>query len=73
MTKPHAGFNAPAPAGQSKTMFYTEGNPAAVLVTDTAGRMKKANMEFATAEAALGWCRQNGANLFYMPVNLQAN
>ncbi len=35
MTKPHAGFNQPAPAGQSKTMFYNEGNPVAILVTRT--------------------------------------
>ncbi|MEI8288817.1 MAG: hypothetical protein WCH99_05045 [Verrucomicrobiota bacterium] len=73
MKKPQSGFNLPAPAGQTKTMFYNEGNPAAVLVTSTAGRMKQSMMEFPNAEAALGWCRRNGSALYYMPFNLQMN
>ena len=73
MKQPHSGFNPPAPAGQSKTMFYNEGNPVAILVTSRSGRMKQSTLDFPTAEAALAWCRQNGAALYYMPVNPAAN
>ena len=60
MPKPHSGFNQPAPAGQTKTMFYNEGNPVAILVTTRAGRVRQTSLDFATAEAALAWCRSNG-------------
>lgn len=54
-------------------MFYSEGNPAAMLVTNRAGRRKCTAMDFPTAEAALGWCRKHLAVLVYMPVNLARN
>ena len=55
---------------QAKTMFYTEGNPFAALVKNLGGRHDSTMMNFKTAEGALAWCRQNGAMLVYMPVNL---
>lgn len=70
MKKPHEGFMPPGVPGQTKTMFYSEGNPEALLVTETAGKHSQQPMTFVTAEAALVWCRQNCSNLFYMPVNL---
>lgn len=73
MPKPHSGFNLPASAGQTKTMFYNEGNPAATLITEKAGKHTERIMRFVTAEAALGWCRNHGVNLFYMPLRLEAN
>jgi len=54
----------------SKTMFYTEGNSTASLVIEKAGKPVEKKMEFKNAEAALHWCRQNGSNLYYMPVNI---
>lgn len=51
-------------------MFYTEGNPAALLVITKAGKPSESTMDFPKAEAALEWCRQHGANLYYMSVNL---
>ena len=73
MKKPQSGFNLPAPAGQSKTMFYNEGNPAAVLVIRTGRTMKQSTMDFPSAEAALGWCRAHGSALYYMPVDPSKN
>jgi hypothetical protein len=49
-------------------MFISEGNPAAMLVENKAGRRKTSGMKFPTAEAALGWCRQNLTTLVYFPV-----
>jgi hypothetical protein len=56
-------------ASTSKTMFYTEGNSAASLVTNKAGRHQARTMKFLTAEAALGWCRKHTAMLVYLPLN----
>ena len=74
MSKPHAraqkSNTTPALPGQSKIMFYTEGNPAALLVITKAGKPSESTMDFPKAEAALEWCRQHGANLYYMSVNL---
>lgn len=73
MSKPSADNQPPDFSGQSKIMFYSEGNPAAMLVTNRAGRRKCTAMDFPTAEAALGWCRKHLAVLVYMPVNLARN
>jgi hypothetical protein len=67
-------LNSPARlAGPTKTMFYTEGNSAASLVTNKAGRHQARTMKFTTAEAALGWCRKNATMLVYFPFNLAHN
>lgn len=54
-------------------MFYSEGNLVASLVTNRRGRRKTDAMKFATAEAALGWCRSHGAMLIYLPLNPARN
>ena len=73
MSKPSAENQLPDFSGQSKIMFYSEGNPAAMLVTNRAGRRKSSTMTFATAEAALAWCRHSGAMMVYCPVALDRN
>lgn len=73
MPTPQSGFNLPASAGQTKTMFYNEGNPAAMLVINRAGRRSVKTMSFPKAEGALAWCRHNGATLVYCPVALDRN
>jgi len=73
MSKPSKKNNLPDFSGQSKIMFYTEGNPAALLLENKAGQRATSGMNFPTAEAALGWCRQSGVMLVYCPVNLSAN
>lgn len=70
MSKPHKKINAGRVPVQTKTMFYTEGNPAALLVTNLAGRRSKKTMAFPTAELALAWCRSHGSNLFYTATNI---
>ena len=67
--QPSPGTNAV----QVKTMFYNEGNPSALLILNRSGRRLKRAMKFATAEAALGWCRRHATVLVYLPVNLAAN
>ena len=61
------------PQPQSKTIYYVEGNPVALLITNKLGRMAESKMRFATAELALAWCRKNLATLVYLSVNLQSN
>lgn len=73
MGKPPANQNRPGRPGQTKTMFFTEGNPAAALVTDAPSGMRQQKMRFETPEAALAWCRKNRANFYYMPVNVAGN
>jgi hypothetical protein len=70
MPKPQSSDKAGDMPVSTKTMFYTEGNPAALLVVNNAGRRSERMMGFPVAEAALTWCRQNGAMLVYMPVNI---
>ena len=67
--------NLPDLSGQSKIMFFNEGNSLpAMLVTNKSGRRKVRSLEMATAEAALAWCRANLAMLVYMPTaRLEAN
>jgi len=55
------------------TMFYCEGNPAAILVTNRTGRRRQAMMQFPTAELALEWCRRHSTTFVYSPVNLNNN
>jgi hypothetical protein len=62
-----------APFAQSKTIFYNEVNPVAMLIIEGDGKHSQRTMKFGTAEAALGWCRDNGAILFYMPVRVSSN
>lgn len=73
MSKPREGFKLPDFSGQTKTMFYNDGNPAALVVTNRRGRRIESTMVFPKAEAALDWCRQNESVLVYFPVRLEGN
>jgi hypothetical protein len=73
MSEPPDGFNPPVFSGQTKTMFYNEGNPAALLIINKAGKRVQSTMDFPKAEAALNWCRQHACTLVYMPVDLAKN
>lgn len=73
MSEPQDGFNPPDFSGQTKTMFYNEGNPSAILVANKAGRRRISAMEFPKAEVALNWCRQHACILVYLPVDLAKN
>ena len=73
MSKPQGGFKPTGFPGQTKTMFYNEGNPAALLVTNKAGRRVQNTMPFPKAEAALDWCRQHSCVFVYLPVDLAKN
>lgn len=48
-------------------MFYTEGDPAAILVTNRKGRRREQAIRMDTAEAALAYCRAHAAALLYLP------
>ncbi|MCX6896281.1 MAG: hypothetical protein NTZ16_12450 [Verrucomicrobia bacterium] len=73
MSKPHEGFTPPDFAGQTKIVFCNEGNPVSMLLTNRAGRRSEKPLKLATAEAAVAWCRKNGAMLIYFPVALDRN
>ena len=73
MKSPHGGFTPPDFSGQSKILFFNEGNPVAVLLTRIAGKHKTKPMKFPQAEAALAWCRDSGAMMVYCPVALSRN
>jgi len=73
MKIPNAGNSLPDFAGQSKILFCNEGNPIAMLLTNRAGRRQTAQRRFASAEAALSWCRRSSAVLVYFPVALERN
>jgi hypothetical protein len=47
------------------TMFYTQGNPIALLTNS--GAKKRRHLTFATAAAALAWCVINRSNFVYFP------
>jgi hypothetical protein len=70
MSKPSAKNNQPAMPVQIKTMFFTEGNPTALLVTTIGRRRNKDSLVFHDAHEALSWCQSNGSNLFYTATNI---
>ena len=73
MSKQREAFTPPDFSGQSKIMFFNEGNPAAILLVNRAGTRSTSSIPFSGADAALAWCRQNGAILVHMPVALERN
>lgn len=73
MSRPRNKKTGPELPGQTKTMFITEGNPMAVLVTDAPGGLRKEDRRFDSPEAALAWCRQNRANFYYTPGGVTGN
>jgi len=48
-------------------MFYTEGNPSAVLVTNQGDRLTRRHSRFKSAQAALAWCIVQRAKFVYLP------
>jgi hypothetical protein len=50
-----------------KTVFYTEGQAAGILVTLRGRRRQAQPISMPTAEAALAYCRANAAALLYLP------
>lgn len=73
MSQPPESFTPPDFSGQTRIMFFNEGNPVAMLVTKKAGRRNVGGLKFATAEQALAWCRENSTMMVYCPVNLAGN
>ena len=71
MPKPLIGV--PDLSGPKKIMFMNEDNPTAMLLTNRGGKRRIDAKPMTTAEAALAWCRKNGAMLVYTPVNLERN
>ena len=69
---PKANTDQPG-SGQAQTVFYTGTNPLAVVVTRTASRMRKKEMPFATAVAALEWCQRHSATFVWTPLNPAGN
>lgn len=49
------------------TVYYTEGNQTAALITTTGQRRRVRNVRHASAEAALKWCRAHRAMFVYTP------
>lgn len=48
-------------------MFYTHGNPAAILVTTTGTKHRETHKRFPDPHAALAWCIQHRAQFIYLP------
>jgi hypothetical protein len=63
----------PLGVGQAGILFFTEGNPVAVLVIRKAGRRSTRTVRFDQAETALAWCRGQGAVMVYCPACLDRN
>ena len=61
------------PPGPLKILFFSQGNPVAVLVTNRAGRRVTRSKKFGQAESALAWCRDHGAMLVYCPARPDQN
>lgn len=55
------------------TMFYTESNPVAVLVTTTGGDRKLKNVRHTDPQEALAWCREHQAAFIYTPIGFDAD
>jgi hypothetical protein len=68
MSKPLGGGLPFSPAfPQSKTLFYNEGHPTAILVDRRLGKRRQRSLRIATAEAAMAWCRRSAAALLCYP------
>lgn len=52
------------------TMFYTEGNPVALVVSNVEGKRTDRKVPIANGEAALDWCRQHGSVMVYLPFDM---
>lgn len=50
-----------------KTLFMSAANPQGVLITRTAKRMRRRNVNFTSPHAALDWCLQRQAIFVLLP------
>jgi hypothetical protein len=64
---PQNNKSNPGMPGQIKTMFITEGNPDALVVTESINGFSDERYWFPYPEAALAWCRANRCNFVYHP------
>lgn len=60
-------LGVPVMTGESKILFYTEGNSIALLLVHRAGRHRTRNLRFESPEKALGWARKHGLMMVYSP------
>ena len=67
MKQPQLGFTPPDFSGQSQTMFFVEGQTAAVLVKRRGNRMSQRAVPHKTPAAALAWCQANRTTFVFMP------
>ena len=73
MKKPHLPFTPPDLSGQTKILFCSEGNPTAMLLTNTAGNHQFSPKQFPEIEAALAWCHRTATIMIYCPANAAGN
>lgn len=73
MSQPRKGFIPPDFSGQTKILFFNEGQPTAILVTNDDGARSAEPKTFTTAARALAWCRRHAIMMIYLPVNLAGN
>ena len=57
----------------SQTMFFAEGQTAAILVKRRGARMSQKPMPLATAQAALTWCQAHRPTFVFMPSSARLN
>jgi hypothetical protein len=50
-----------------RSMYFTEGNPLALIVTETCKGFCRSHTAFESAQAALQWCRLNNCSMIYLP------
>jgi hypothetical protein len=66
MNNPHAG-EIPIFPTSLQTVFFTEGSPAAIVVTRMKAGYRQRSVKMASAEAALAWAKKRQAGLVYVP------
>jgi hypothetical protein len=52
-----------------RVLFFTDGNPRAVLVENNSGHHSTKTMRFPKVDAALDWCRKQKAVLVVLPAS----
>ena len=60
-------MNTPNPFTHARTVFFTVGSQAALLVTNSCGRLRKKPLQFADAHKALTWCLEKRAAFVCLP------
>lgn len=73
MSKPRKKLNVPDLTGQSQIMFYSEGNPIALVVTNVGERSSERVVRVRSALIGLTWCQARRAAFVYVPASLEGN